>query len=153
MTSRSTATGSREPDPRSPSLKGAQPMKFVEPSHFTDPEAAARKLLEIANATEPCPGWPHLYRASQRRLPKGRRHGRAVPRRYPEGGRQRLDGAARVRNLCEIRPYRHRAVCLWMMMPRAIARCRAVAGIVAIINGKSCPASASGNWPVPKSAR
>jgi hypothetical protein len=26
-------------------------------------------------------GWPHLYRASQRRLPKGRRHGRAVPRR------------------------------------------------------------------------
>jgi hypothetical protein len=42
-----------EPDPRSPSLKGAQPMKFVEPSHFTDPDAAARKLLEIANATEP----------------------------------------------------------------------------------------------------
>jgi hypothetical protein len=36
-----------------PSLKGAQPMKFVEPSHFTDPDAAARKLLEIANATEP----------------------------------------------------------------------------------------------------
>jgi hypothetical protein len=28
-------------------------MKFVEPSHFTDPDAAARKLLEIANATEP----------------------------------------------------------------------------------------------------
>jgi hypothetical protein len=28
-------------------------MKFVEPSHFTYPDAAARKLLEIANATEP----------------------------------------------------------------------------------------------------
>jgi hypothetical protein len=28
-------------------------MKFVEPSHFTDPDAAARKLLKIANATEP----------------------------------------------------------------------------------------------------
>jgi hypothetical protein len=28
-------------------------MKFVEPSHFTDPDATARKLLEIANATEP----------------------------------------------------------------------------------------------------
>jgi 3,4-dihydroxy-2-butanone 4-phosphate synthase len=28
-------------------------MKFVEPSHFTDPDAAARKLLEIANTTEP----------------------------------------------------------------------------------------------------
>jgi hypothetical protein len=27
-------------------------MKFVEPSHFTDPDAAARKLAEIANATE-----------------------------------------------------------------------------------------------------
>jgi hypothetical protein len=24
-----------------------QPMKFVEPSHFTDPDAAARKLVEI----------------------------------------------------------------------------------------------------------
>jgi hypothetical protein len=27
-------------------------MKFVEPSHLTDPDAAARKLVEIANATE-----------------------------------------------------------------------------------------------------
>jgi hypothetical protein len=27
-------------------------MKFVEPSAFTDPDAAARKLVEIANATE-----------------------------------------------------------------------------------------------------
>jgi hypothetical protein len=27
-------------------------MKFVEPSHFTDPDAAARRLVEIANATE-----------------------------------------------------------------------------------------------------
>jgi hypothetical protein len=27
-------------------------MKFVEPSHFTDPDAAARKLVEIANAAE-----------------------------------------------------------------------------------------------------
>jgi hypothetical protein len=28
-------------------------MKFVEPSHFTDPGDAARKLVEIANAIEP----------------------------------------------------------------------------------------------------
>ena len=41
MTGRLTATGSREPDPRSPSLKGAQPMKFVEPSHFTIPQRAS----------------------------------------------------------------------------------------------------------------
>ena len=28
-------------------------MKFVEPNPFTHPDATARKLLEIANATEP----------------------------------------------------------------------------------------------------
>ena len=28
-------------------------MKFVEPSHLTDPAVAARKLVEIANAVEP----------------------------------------------------------------------------------------------------
>jgi hypothetical protein len=28
-------------------------MKFVEPSHLTDPAVAARKLAEIANAIEP----------------------------------------------------------------------------------------------------
>jgi len=27
-------------------------MKFVQPSHFTDPDTAARKLVEIANAVE-----------------------------------------------------------------------------------------------------
>jgi hypothetical protein len=27
-------------------------MKFVTPSRFTDPDAAARKLVEIANAVE-----------------------------------------------------------------------------------------------------
>ena len=27
-------------------------MKFVEPSHFADPDAAARKLVEIANAID-----------------------------------------------------------------------------------------------------
>lgn len=28
-------------------------MKFVEPRPFADPEAAARKIMEIANAVEP----------------------------------------------------------------------------------------------------
>jgi hypothetical protein len=28
-------------------------MKFVEPSHLTDPDAAVRKLVEIANTIEP----------------------------------------------------------------------------------------------------
>ena len=27
-------------------------MKFVEPTHLADPDAAARKLVEIANAVE-----------------------------------------------------------------------------------------------------
>jgi hypothetical protein len=27
-------------------------MKFIEPNHFTDPDAAARKLVQIANAVE-----------------------------------------------------------------------------------------------------
>jgi hypothetical protein len=27
-------------------------MKFVQPNHFTDPDTAARKLIEIANAVE-----------------------------------------------------------------------------------------------------
>jgi len=30
----------------------SESMKFVEPSHFTDPDAAARKLLEIAHTAE-----------------------------------------------------------------------------------------------------
>jgi hypothetical protein len=45
-------------------------MKFVEPSHFTDPDAAVRKLLEIANATEPAQNgrlYIELVNAAQRR--------------------------------------------------------------------------------------
>jgi hypothetical protein len=30
----------------------SEPMKFVEPSQFADPDVAARKLVEIANVTE-----------------------------------------------------------------------------------------------------
>jgi hypothetical protein len=45
---------------RSAFLISAQPMKFVEPNPFTDPDTAARKLLEIANATEPAPDG-HIY--------------------------------------------------------------------------------------------
>jgi hypothetical protein len=37
---------------RSASLISAQPMKFVERSHFTDPSAAACKLVEVSTATE-----------------------------------------------------------------------------------------------------
>jgi hypothetical protein len=37
-------------------------MKFVEPSGFADPEVAARKLVEIANASEA--EWPHRLSAT-----------------------------------------------------------------------------------------
>lgn len=37
-------------------------MKFVGPNHFSDP-AAARKLVEIANASETA-GWPHRLSAT-----------------------------------------------------------------------------------------
>ena len=64
-------------------------MKFVEPSPFIDPDVAARKLLEIANAIEPAQdgriyielvngaflkagGTPDQYRAGiQRSVDKG----------------------------------------------------------------------------------
>jgi hypothetical protein len=37
-------------------------MKFVQPSPFIDPDAAARKLVEIANAIEPVQdGWLWLH--------------------------------------------------------------------------------------------
>jgi hypothetical protein len=45
-------------------------MKYVEPRPFADPEAAARKLMEIANSIEPVQdgridieliNWPFLY--------------------------------------------------------------------------------------------
>jgi hypothetical protein len=44
--------------------------KFIEPRHFSDPEAAARKLMEIANSVEPVQdgrihieliNWPFLF--------------------------------------------------------------------------------------------
>jgi hypothetical protein len=35
-----------------PPLREPEPMKFVEPSPFADPDVAARKLVEIANAVE-----------------------------------------------------------------------------------------------------
>jgi len=56
------------------------PMKFVEPSHFADPDAAARKLVEIANGRGGS-GRAHLYRADQRRVSRSRRLGGSIPRR------------------------------------------------------------------------
>jgi hypothetical protein len=82
-------------------------MKFVEPNQFADPDAAARKLVEIANAIETVPdgriftelingafleagGTPDQYRAALARAYAG------------------LPVAARVRDLCEIHARRCR---------------------------------------------
>ena len=35
-----------------PLVDKSEPMKFVEPSQFADPDVAARKLVEIANGIE-----------------------------------------------------------------------------------------------------
>jgi hypothetical protein len=35
-------------------------MKFVERHHVTDPETAARKIIELANAVEPVQGRIHI---------------------------------------------------------------------------------------------
>jgi len=79
-------------------------MKFVEPNPFTDPDATARKLLEIANATEPAQdGRIYIELVNAAFLKAG---GTAEQFRagIQRGGRQRLDGAARIWDLCEIHP-------------------------------------------------
>ena len=35
-------------------------MKFIDPHPFADPDAAARKLVEIANQRRSGAGWPYL---------------------------------------------------------------------------------------------
>jgi hypothetical protein len=84
-------------------------MKFVEPSHFTDPDAAARKLVQIANAVEAVHdgrifieliNGPFLKEGGtpdQFRAPRARDH-------------VGLAGAAQFRHLCEVHPVRCRAV-------------------------------------------
>jgi hypothetical protein len=49
-------------------------MKFVEPNGFTDPDAAGRKLLEIANATEPAQDGLIYIELVNAAFPKGRRN-------------------------------------------------------------------------------
>jgi hypothetical protein len=72
--------------------------KFIEPSHFTDPDAAARK--EIANATEVVQdGRIYIERVNG-----------SCPRRPHPRDQAGLAMAARVRHLCEVHVCRCRAV-------------------------------------------
>ena len=47
-------------------------MKLVRPRPYADPEAAARKLMEIANSVEPVQDAPIPYREDQRAVLTGR---------------------------------------------------------------------------------
>ena len=84
--------------------------RFVDPRPYADPEAAARKLMDIANSVEPVQdggihieliNWPFLqeHRGSPR-----------VQGRSRFRDRTRLAMAPRERHLCEVHPGRLRAV-------------------------------------------
>jgi hypothetical protein len=61
-------------------------MKFVEPNPFTDPDATARKLLEIANATEPAQdGRIYIELVNAAFLKAGGTAEQFRPRLFPKG--------------------------------------------------------------------
>jgi hypothetical protein len=77
-------------------------MKFVELSRFNDPDTAARKLVEIANAAEAVQdGRIYIERVA---------NAGSVPRRAGSRDHLGLAVAARTRNLCEIHARRRRVV-------------------------------------------
>jgi hypothetical protein len=86
-------------------------MKFEEPHPFANPDAAARKVVEIANGVEAVQDGPIYMSASTSRLAR-RRQRRPVPRRDRTRHCTRLDMAARERHLCEVHRQRRGAVCL-----------------------------------------
>jgi endonuclease YncB( thermonuclease family) len=90
-------------------------MKFVEPSTFADPDVAARKLVEIANAVEAVQdGRIFIERVNGPFLADG-----GTPDQYHAAlarDQARLAVAARVGDVCEVHPGRRRAVCLMTRM-------------------------------------
>ena len=82
-------------------------MKFVGDRPFADPAVAARKLLEIANATEAVQdGRIHIEKINGPFLFKGGRHAGGVRCRAGLRHRQGLAVEARVRDVCEVYPGR-----------------------------------------------
>ena len=69
--------------------------KFVEPRPYADPEAAARKLIEIANASEPyMDGRIPIERINGPFLLRAEGHSRGIQGEPRSRDRKRLAGAA-----------------------------------------------------------
>jgi hypothetical protein len=88
-------------------------MKFSTDRPYADPEAAARKLLEIANATPaPQEGRIHIEKINGPMLYEHK----ATPAEYKAGLdlaiAKGLVGDPRIRDLCEVHPGWRRAICL-----------------------------------------
>jgi hypothetical protein len=100
-------------------------MKFAADPPYSDPEKAARKLIEIADSVEAVQdgriyielvNGPFLFGL------------KATPDEFLAGlncgNRTRLAGSARVRDLCEVHTNRHRAVRLIAVLLRKLSRAR-----------------------------
>lgn len=74
--------------------------KFIEAAPLSDPETAARKLVEIANGVEPMQdGRIHIEKVKWAVSVRGQRHASPIRRRDQARDRARLDRDARVRHL------------------------------------------------------
>ena len=88
-------------------------MKFVEANPLSDPETAARKLIEIANGVEALQdGRIHIEKNQRAVLVSTKRNGRPVSRRDQTRDSARLDRAARVRHLHPVHLGGRGVVCL-----------------------------------------
>jgi hypothetical protein len=86
-------------------------MKYIQPRPLADPDAAAQKLLEIANAVEAVQdGRIHVEKINEPFLRDG--GSPAEWRRAETRDRVRLAVDARERDLCEVHSDWRRAVCI-----------------------------------------
>jgi hypothetical protein len=76
-------------------------MKFLNQRPYSDPAVAARKLLEIANATEALRGRPHLHRDDQ--WPVLVQRGPGTPEEYSPDAPERWPSSRRMRDINPVR--------------------------------------------------
>ena len=100
-------------------------MKFVTGRPFADPEVAARKIVELANAFEPIQdGRIYIQKINGAVSVRAQGHASGIQGWPRLRDRQGLAGAARERHLCPLRRGRRRAVCLTKKSPRAVVGSR-----------------------------